>query len=297
MYHLATVFPPILKFPIPLKRSPIMMLMLALNMLLLGVETYTAHIISGTIRPGEWVPIIFGPAAALCLLILGWLSLKKRSLAITLANVLFLLSTAVGLLGDYFHLRRGLLPYAPAGQQISVPLLIWAPPILAPLTFALLGLIGISTVWVEGPPDSGCLVLFNGRRIQMPFSRTRAFFLIVGMGCLSTVISSVLDHARTGFENPLLWIPTSVGIFGTVAAVVLGFIRTPSRGDLITYTGAMILMALTGMFGSYLHIQADLTAGGSIVLERLIRGAPVMAPMLFADMGAFGLIALLDPQE
>jgi len=82
-----------------------------------------------------------------------------------------------------------------------------------------------------------------------------------------------------------------------VVALVLGFIREPSRSDLITYMGAMVLMALTGMMGSYLHIRQDLTAQGTVVIERLIRGAPVMAPMLFADMGAIGLIALLDPRE
>jgi hypothetical protein len=59
----------------------------------------------------------------------------------------------------------------------------------------------------------------------------------------------------------------------------------------------MILMALTGMLGSYLHIRQDLTTQGAVVVERLIRSAPVMAPMLFADMGAIGLIALLDPEE
>ena len=35
--------------------------------------------------------------------------LKKRGLAVTLANVVFLASMVVGLLGDFFHLRRGLL--------------------------------------------------------------------------------------------------------------------------------------------------------------------------------------------
>jgi hypothetical protein len=32
------------------------------------------------------------------------------------------------------------------------------------------------------------------------------------------------------------------------------------------------------------------------MVERLIRGAPTMAPLLFANMGAMGLIVLLDPK-
>jgi|WetSurMetagenome_2_1015567.scaffolds.fasta_scaffold126002_1 hypothetical protein len=297
MYHLATVFPFIRKLRFPFLRSPIMLLMLAFNELLLGFETYSAHIIRGTIIPQEWIPIIFGPIAGALLLIAGMISFRKRDRAVILANLVFLASIVVGLLGAYFHLRRAILPFAPLGEQISVPLLVWAPPSLAPLTFALIGLIGISTLWIEDPPDSGVLVLWQGKRITMPYSKTRAFFFMVGLGNLSTVISSVLDHSRAGFDNALLWIPTAVGIFGVVVALVLGFIREPSRSDLITYMGAMVLMALTGMMGSYLHIRQDLTAQGTVVIERLIRGAPVMAPMLFADMGAIGLIALLDPRE
>jgi len=34
-----------------------------------------------------------------------------------------------------------------------------------------------------------------------------------------------------------------------------------------------------------------------VVGERFLRGAPFLAPMLFANMGTLGLIALLDPRE
>jgi hypothetical protein len=46
-----------------------------------------------------------------------------------------------------------------------------------------------------------------------------------------------------------------------------------------------------------LHVQDDLTSRGLFVAERFIRGAPFLAPLLFANMGALGLIALLDPVE
>ncbi len=67
MYHLATVFPIIKRVRIPITRDQAMLLMLALNELLLGVETYLAHSISGTIMPKEWIPIIFGPVAGVLL--------------------------------------------------------------------------------------------------------------------------------------------------------------------------------------------------------------------------------------
>src|SRR4030043_90520 len=127
MYYLATVFPFIKRVRIPITRDQAMLLMLALNEFLLGLETYLAHSISGTIMPKEWIPILFGPV-------------------------------------------------------ISLPLFIWAPPILGPLTFALVGLIGISAVWLEEPPDSGHLTLLGGRRLHLPFSKTNAFFFMVGLG-------------------------------------------------------------------------------------------------------------------
>ncbi|NJD59588.1 MAG: hypothetical protein C3F13_03565 [Anaerolineales bacterium] len=297
MYHLATVFPIVKRVRVPITRDQAMLLMLALNELLLGLETYLAHSISGTIMPKEWIPIIFGPVAGIFLFIAGLIAIRKRTLAVIMASLVYLASIIVGLLGIFFHLVRAILPYAPLGEKVSVPLFVWAPPILGPLTFALVGLMGISAVWMEKPPDSGILNLFGGRKLRLPFSKTSAFFFMVGLGTLATVISSVLDHARTNFENPWLWVPTGIGIFGTVVALVLGTITTPRRSDLIIYVVAMMLLALVGLVGVVLHILHNLAYENAVVVERFIRGAPFLAPMLFSDMGALGLVILLDPNE
>jgi hypothetical protein len=297
MYHLATVFPPIRRVRIPVTRDQAMLLMLAFNELLLGVETYLAHSISGTIMPKEWIPIIFGPVAGILLFLAGLLAIRKRSVATVIASVIYLASIVVGLLGIYFHLVRAVLPYAPLGERVSIPLIVWAPPLLGPLTFALVGLMGISAVWMEQPSDSGTLHLLRGRKLRMPFSKTSAFFFMVGLGTLATVISSVLDHARTNFENPWLWLPTGIGIFGMVVALVLGALSSPRRADLVVYVVAMVLLVLVGMTGVVLHILHNLAQENTIVVERFLRGAPFLAPMLFSDMGAIGLVILLDPRE
>lgn len=133
--------------------------------------------------------------------------------------------------------------------------------------------------------------------MQLPYSKTQAYFFMIGMGTLATVISSVLDHARTHFEDPSLWLPTAIGIFSAVVAVVLGTIDRPSRADLITYVVAMCLLIGVGLLGAILHVNANLIAEGTIVGERFIRGTPFLAPLLFANMGTLGLIVLLDPSE
>jgi hypothetical protein len=298
MYHLATVVPPVRRVRIPLSRDQIMLLMAAVNEIFLGVDIYLAHSISGTIVRYEWIPIIFGPIAGVLLLVAGLIALKQRPLATLLATAVLLTSTAVGLLGMYFHLHRATLPDAPAGERLSVTLLAWGPPFLGPLMFALVGLWGISAAWVENPPDSGRLRLFfRGWHLQMPLSKTRAYYLMIGLGILVTTISSVLDHARTGFENHYLWIPTVVGVFATLIAVGLGAVERPSRADLSIYMFAMLLLIMTGLIGAVLHVEDNLTSRGAFVLERFIRGAPFLAPLLFANMGALGLIVMLDPRS
>ena len=297
MYHLATVLPPIRRVRLPLSRDQLMLLMAAINLIFLGIDIYLAHSISPTITPNEWIPIIFGPIAGVLLLVAGVIALKNRPLATVIAIVVLLASIVVGLLGDYFHIMRAILPNAPTGQQVTVDLLVWAPPLLGPLMFALVGLLGISAAWVESPPDSGTLVLLGGRHLRLPYSKTRAYFFMIGMGTLATVISSVLDHARTHFANPWLWIPTAAGVFGTVIAVAVAVFEKPRRADLIIYIVAMVLLMIVGVLGAALHISTNLIAEGTIVGERFIHGAPFLAPLLFANMGMLGLLVLLDPAE
>jgi hypothetical protein len=180
---------------------------------------------------------------------------------------------------------------------VSIDLLVWAPPVLGPLTFSLVGLVGISAAWLEEEPDSGVLVVSSRIKLRLPYSKTRAYFFMVAFGILATLISSVLDHARTPFQNPWLWIPVCFGIFGALSAFLLGALNRLSKADLWTYFVAMLGLILVGVVGLGLHFYEGLTADREIVIERFLRGAPILAPMLFADMGAFGLIAMLGPEE
>ncbi len=294
MYHLATVVPAIRRVRLPLTRDQIMMLMMAVNEIFLGVDTYLAHSISGTIRPYEWIPIIFGPVASTLLLMAGLIALRKRQPANGLASLVFLASIVVGALGTYFHLHRTLLLAAPAGEQINFALFVWAPPTLGPMAFCLVGLMGLSAVWPESPEGSGVLQLLFNRRVAMPYSKTQAYYFMVGLGVLTALISSTLDHARTGFTNPWLLIPLTAGVFGTVVPIVTGFIRRPGKADLATFAMTMLLLILVGGLGAFLHVQADLAGRLVIIPERFLRGAPLLAPMLYANFGLLGIISLID---
>ncbi|NWF68284.1 MAG: hypothetical protein HXY40_04300 [Chloroflexi bacterium] len=298
MNHLATVFPALSRVRrLPLTRDQLMLLLAAVNQIFLAIDIYLAHSISGVIQPNEWIPIIFGALAGAALLLAGLIALANRPLATVIANAVLLASIVVGLMGVYFHLVRAGIIGGGSETGAALNLLVWAPPFLGPLAFALVGALGISAAWIEDPADSGRLRLFGQRHVQMPYSKTRAYFLIVSLFALITVISSTLDHARSNFANPSVWLPAVAGVFATASAVTLGFIAKPTATDVLVYTLAMLVMIVIGLLGFLLHLNTNLVAQNTILVERFIRGSPLLAPLLYANVGLLGLVALLDPAE
>jgi hypothetical protein len=281
---------------IPIVRGQIMMLMVAVNLAFLGLDIFLAHGMNGTIRPYEMIPIVFGPAAGLVLLIAGAISLRRRREAILLAFLVLALSIVVGLLGAYFHVQRAIPPYSPARMDFILALFVFAPPVIGPLTFSLVGVLGVIAAVVEDPPGSGRMVIPGLVSWRVPFSKTQQYQIWVGLGILATLLSSVLDHGRSNFLNPNVWIPTVTGVFAVVATVTLGILEKPSRGDTITFFGSMAGLLVVALLGFVFHVQTDLARMNAIVPERFMRGAPFLAPLLFADMAALGLVTLL-PEE
>ena len=274
-----------------------MLLIAATNQIFLGVDIYFAHLLSGTIVAREWIPIIFGPFAGVLLLFAGLIAIRFRTIASSLATLVMAASILVGVLGSYFHTVRAALPAAPIGSRISVDLLIWAPPFLAPLSFAGVAILAILAAWKESPPGSGILD-FRRINIRLPFSKTRGYLIMLSLGILVTLISSVLDHAREGFDNIWLWLPTLIAFFTMIVALSIAFSKQqPSTADLFVYFYSQVLMVLVGLLGLWFHIQANLISENAIVVERFLRGAPFMAPLLFSNMGMIGLAILWDPSE
>ncbi len=280
-----------------LNRDQLILFMVAVNEIMLGVDTYLSHVLNNTILFREWIAIIFGWGSGIILLGVGVIAARKRSLANKLATPIFILSIVVGLLGAYFHIIRGILPSAPLGERVTFDLLIWAPPILAPLAYAGVGLLGLSAAWPEEPRESGILHLPLSLKVQLPYPKSNAYFLMVSLGILVALVSSVLDHARHGWAHSSFWWPVIAGIFGTVVAAMMGGSKRPSSIDYYTYYAAMLLLIFVGVLGTYFHIRADLTTDNLIIVERFLRGAPFMSPLLFTNMGILGLIISIPSHQ
>ncbi len=112
MGQLATIFPLLQRIRrLPLSRDQLMLLMAATNEIFLGIDTYLAHSISGTIRPYEWIPIIFGPIAGVLLLLAGLIALRRRPLATVIATATLLVSSVtVAMIVASGRRRRAMTP-------------------------------------------------------------------------------------------------------------------------------------------------------------------------------------------
>jgi len=281
----------------PLSRDQAFLALTALNHAFIALDVYLAHSISGTITTNEWIPILFGLAASITLLGAGLIALRNRPLATMLANAILLCTVFVGALGAYFHLNRTVLLDQGLASLEAVSALIWAPPVTGPLFFVVIGILGISAAWIENPADSGELMLLGRRTVRMPYSKTRAYMLITAIFILLTLIGSVLDHARFHFANPWVWLPLTAALFGFATCMFLGIVKEANREDIMTHAAAMLLLIVVGGIGLVLHVDADLTASGAIVVERFLRGSPLMAPLLFCNAGLMGLLAMFAPGE
>lgn len=283
-------------FHLPLTRNDLLLILVAVNQFAIGVESYLAHMISGGVKPAESIPVYFGPFAAIILLMALYLRIfRKMTTASTLIIIgIASLSVVVGIFGLMFHSERALAPEYLPGSRLQWDWLIHAPPALAPLAFAGIGLMAIIAALEDTKPESGQLTLPGVLTFKTPLTQTQQLLWLVALGLFAATVSAFIDHSRTNFEDIFVWIPEILGLFASVVTITLALYKRPTASDYFIFFWTMMLMILVGVMGMALHINVDLPEGGEgIVLERFIRGAPPMAPMLFANMGLLGIITMV----
>ncbi len=294
-----TRIPGIGEFAFNVSRNMLLLIMVALMEIGLGVETALAHLISGSIKIEESTPVIFGPVAGVLILValvMRWRTDNNRA-ATLLVLAVAAASIAVGVIGSALHWARVTPPTDVSLAALRWDWIIFAPPIAGPMAFTGVGILAIIALTEDTRPETGKLTLPGFFTFQTPLSQTRQFFWLIAFGLYAATLSSLLDHGRTDFEQFWTWIPVGVGLFGAVSTTLMALYEKHREADYLIFFWVMILQIGLGILGLALHVNADLPEGADgIVIERFIRGAPVMAPMLFALMGAFGLITMVDAE-
>src|SRR3954466_9575015 len=96
-------------------------------------------------------------------------------------------------------------------------------------------------------------------------------------------MSSSLPTSRPARPRPSEWVGViaSAWAVSSLCAVLVVYDNRPLVALALAVMAAQVLVGLLGFF---LHVAADLNAPGGSLWERFLYGAPLFAPLLFADL-------------
>jgi len=243
------------------------------NLAFLAVDVALAHAANSFARSDEWAPIVFSAGAPL-LLVPGLAGgAYQRTPGKVIGVAVGTGAIVMGLLGLVFHLESSFF------QALTLKSLVYAAPFAAPLSYVGLGL----------------LLLLN--RMVRPQSTAWAqwVLLLAFGGFLGNFVLALTDHAQNGFFSTLEWVPVGAAAYGSSFLLLVALDR-PTRGMLRTTRVVLGLQVLVGGSGAALHLLANLRSA-RLWPDSFIFGAPVFAPLLFADLALLALLGTLALEE
>ncbi|HVU64379.1 MAG TPA: hypothetical protein VHC70_10405 [Phycisphaerales bacterium] len=236
----------------------------------LAADIYLAHSMNRFREPTEYVPLaasLASPVLLLAGLVFSWRG-RLRWWSV-LGGVVGCACIAVGVAGMMLHLESSFF------QSRTLASLVYSAPFAAPLAYTGLGLLLLMNRMVPASdPDWAMWVLL----------------LALG-GYLGNFVFSVTDHAQNGFFVRTEWIGVVMGAFGA-GFLFAPFVSRVGRRELALCAGVMVAGMCVGGLGLFFHLSADVRMPNTPVMDRLVFGAPVFAPLLFVDMGVLALIGL-----
>jgi hypothetical protein len=252
------------------------------NLAFLTLDVYLAHAVNDFRDPLEWLPVAFAALGSAALVAVFAVRLARAGgprvrLPRRLGFVVGWGSILVGVGGLLLHLEGRFF------RELTLESLVYSAPFAAPLAFAGLGL----------------LLLLNRMVPAESADWGRWVVLLALGGFIGNLALSLADHAQNGFFYAREWIAVVAAAFavGFLAVAVSG---SPSRRYLLWCQGVMNLQVLVGLLGFWYHIaarsgdEAHLAAEGWI--RELVFGAPLFAPLLFADLALLAALGLWDLQ-
>jgi hypothetical protein len=232
-------------------------------------DIFLAHSANHFRRPSEYVPLYFSIAATVCLAAV--LPLRRTAPAVwrDVGHLVGWLAIAVALAGVVLHLDSRFF------DERTIRSLTYAAPFAAPLAYAGLGLLLILNRLVDADsPEWGRWVVL----------------LALG-GFIGNFVFSLTDHAQNGFFNPVEWVPVVSSAFA-VGFLVVPLFTTVDTSYLRLCAGVLIVQAVVGVAGFTFHALADWRQPERTLFERVLNGAPPLAPLLFPNLVILGCIGL-----
>jgi hypothetical protein len=110
-------------------------------------------------------------------------------------------------------------------------------------------------------------------------------------GFFGNFVLSLTDHASNGFFARTEWIPVISSAFAT-GFLIIPLILTVTRRFLDLCLVVMLGQAFVGLLGFWFHMRANLVEPGHNIFDKLVNGAPPMAPLLFPNLVGLALIGL-----
>jgi hypothetical protein len=240
----------------------------------LAVDIYLAHSTNRFRRIEEFIPLYFSVVATV--LLVGALLLRHRAPLIwrVTGYLVGWSAVVVGLAGVIYHLDSRFF------YERTIQSLTYAAPFAAPLAYTGLG-----------------LLLIANRMVKATTREWAQWVLLLAIGgFVGNFVFSLTDHAQNAFFRPAEWVPVISSAFA------IGFLIVPcatnvSEAYLRLCAAVLGVQILVGLIGFGLHISADWGQAAPTILERVLSGAPPMAPLLFVNLSVLAAIALFTWDE
>ena len=240
-----------------------------LNFAGLAADIFLAHSENHFQRQTEYVPLVFSIAAAAALAVIVPLRRRLPAVWSDVGHLVGWLSVIVGLAGVVLHLDSQFF------YERTLRSLTYAAPFAAPLAYVGLG-----------------LLLIANRLVDRNTADWARWMLLLALGgFIGNFVFSLTDHAMNGFFNAAEWIPV-VSSACAIGALLVPFVMDVDPPYLWLCAAVLAAQGLVGVAGFAFHVASDLRQPGASLFERILSGAPPMAPLLFPNLVVLGWIAL-----
>jgi hypothetical protein len=241
------------------------------NLGILAGDIYVAHSVNQFHKSAEYIPFYFSIAGAAVLavcILLRWV-FRFDAPWRDIGYLVGALSVVVGLAGVVYHLESRFF------LDRTLKSLTYAAPFAAPLAYTGLGF----------------LLLMN-RMVRAGSNEWARWIVFLALGgFFGNFVLALTDHASNGFYLRTEWIPVVSSAFAT------GFLLVPlilpvTRRFLDLCIVVMVIQGAMGVLGFWFHLRANLVEPGASLWDKLVNGAPPLAPLLFPNLVALAWIGM-----